>query len=345
LLLLRAGAMGRCQAACLVLISCFLYSVEGQNTTNTTNTTLAPTNTTNTTLTPTNTTPAPTSTTNTTLAPTNTTLTPTNTTQAANVSTTVANATTVSVSTTVKSTAAPATTGSVSTSVKSTTAAPATTGTVSTSVKVIVARLIVKGVDYSALSANWELMINFKALIKSVIIEGRNLPEGSVSIALAAGSVIVTATIHPQPGTENTLLADLGQIAAQAVPKVSALPNIFSVTNGEIGVEVLGVQTLPVAPAAPPTETLHGSMLNPVHAAQVAKPTAAHEIVRLSELLEGASAPWVRTHAWQVAGAVAGAVLVSFATIACLMRGSRHGVEAEQQALFPGEEHEFDGAE
>lgn len=103
----------------------------------------------------------------------------------------------------------------------------------------------VSGVDYESLMAQPDLQDQFKGAIKRAISNKLGVREEAVTVRLYSGSVIVEALILPPSGAHDAVLATLqasqAALVEAATSQVTAIPNISSVSTGEISVGGLSI--------------------------------------------------------------------------------------------------------
>jgi len=106
-------------------------------------------------------------------------------------------------------------------------------------VPVVKVSMTVEGVDYAILSQNTSLLSSFKAAVSKGIADESGVPESAVTLALSAGSVKATATIHIPMGvnvdTLTSKMSTSSTLGASIADSVKALPGIAAVSNGPIG--------------------------------------------------------------------------------------------------------------
>lgn len=176
-------------------------------------------------------------------------------------------------------------------------------------------KMCVQGIDYAQLMADGAARDAFEASVKATITDGRDLREEDVTLELSGGSVIVKALIVPPPGSSSKLLSSLkaseAALASTAVQRVSTLPCIKSISNGEIRVDVVGIQAEPVSRRVSPKAASSGAKVAEVpavpSAAQVAEVPAVQSAAQApprpgSEALEVESVISGVTTGWSASG-------------------------------------------
>jgi len=107
----------------------------------------------------------------------------------------------------------------------------------------VVLSFTVANVSFSQLLANAAVLANFKSTIRTNVAEaaGANITEDHVFLALAAGSVAVTATITPPSGVsvsgvQSAIVVKTTTLASTIATAVSNIPGIAAVSSGTITV-------------------------------------------------------------------------------------------------------------
>jgi len=115
--------------------------------------------------------------------------------------------------------------------------------------------LKITGVTFNELKDNPSIRSEFLSAVKAGILQASNLNKtNEISLLMAAGSVIVEATITPPVGEEHTYMhlckKGIKKVANQVAMSLQAVPNIDSVGTGVITVQITKAPIIESLPAS-----------------------------------------------------------------------------------------------